>query len=193
VPFVVLDALEEMEDQMISDGVLHLIGDPTSEPVLRAAGVERARALICAVDDDADNVFITLAARNLNPSIAIVARASAESAAQHLYKAGADRVVSPYVTSGRHMALAALRPRVVDYFDIGERQEGALRVDELKVEPGSGLAGRRLGDIAGKTLPLAVRRSDGELVANPPSDLKLQDGDLLLLLGERDALRSLEQ
>jgi voltage-gated potassium channel len=185
VPFVVLDRDEDLEEQMISDGVFYVIGDPTVEPVLRSAGIERAKGLICAVDDDADNVYIALAARSLNPDIFIVGRASAETSADRLYRAGADRVISPYVSSGRHMALAAVRPQVVDYLDVGDREATNLRLEELSVGSGSQLVGRQLTEACGKSLPLALRRADGQIVTNPEPTIRLQEGDLLVLLGER--------
>jgi voltage-gated potassium channel len=185
VRFVVLDKDEDLEDKLLSDGVVYLIGDPTSEPILRSAGIERAKGLICAVDDDADNVYITLAARSLNPDIFVVARAAAETSADRLYRAGADRVISPYVSSGRHMALMALRPQVVDYLDVGESGATNLRLEELSVGPGSNLVGRALTDACGTSLPLALRRADGEIVTNPEPGTRLREGDLLVLLGER--------
>ena len=185
VPFVVLDRDEELEEQMIRDGVFYVIGDPTSEPILRSVGIDRAKGLICAVDDDADNVYIALAARSLNPDIFIVGRASAETSADRLYRAGADRVISPYVSSGRHMALMALRPQVVDYLDVGDREATNLRLEELSVGPDSQLIGRALTDACGRSLPLALRRADGQVVTNPEPTVRLQEGDLLVLLGER--------
>jgi voltage-gated potassium channel len=184
-PFVVIDKDEDLQDQMLRDGVLYLNGDPTSEPILKAAGIDRAKGLICAVDDDADNVYVALAARSVNPQLFIVARAAAETSADRLYRAGADRVISPYVSSGRHMALLALRPQVVDYLDVGESGTTNLRLEELSVGPGSNLVGRALTDASGTSLPLALRRADGEVVTNPDPALRLQEGDLLVLLGER--------
>ncbi|MFN2526827.1 MAG: TrkA family potassium uptake protein [Actinomycetota bacterium] len=193
LPFVVIDRDDEVEDDLLQDGVVYVIGDPTSESVLRGAGILKARGLVCAVDDDADNVFITLAARSLNPELFIVARASETTSADRLYRAGADRVVSPYATSGRQMALLVTKPRVVDYIDLVAREMTPLRIEEILVEAGSELEGRRLSEAAAVNVVVAVRREDGELVRNPDPDLILQNGDLLILLGEREALRPMEQ
>jgi voltage-gated potassium channel len=192
-PFVVIDVKEELSEQMDRDGVTYLIGDPSDEQILRAAGVERARALVCAVDSDATDVYITLMARSINPRIFIVARSSEPGSAERLYQAGADRVVSPYVTSGRHMALQALRPRVVDYLDMATRDAHPLRLEELQVEEDSPLVGRTLREACGEATPLAVRRADGTVVPHPDPSLPLSAGDLLILLGEREALRQAEQ
>jgi voltage-gated potassium channel len=193
VSFVVLEALEELEAQMVQDGVNHILGDPSSEAVLRSAGIERARGLVCAMDSDAINVFITLVARSINEDIFIVARASEATAADRLYKAGADRVVSPYVTSGRHMARLARRPRVVDYLEVASLDAPGLRLDEILVESGSQLIGRSLNELAPDIVALAVRRANGEIVPNPDRELCVHEGDLLIFMGEEEALRKVEE
>jgi voltage-gated potassium channel len=192
-PFVAIDIDEDLAAQMEQDGVTFLIGDPSREGVLRAAGVDRARGLVCAVDSDATNVYITLLARSLNPNLFIVARSSEPGSAERLYRAGADRVVSPYVTSGRHMAQQALRPRVLDYLEVTTRDERPLRLEELQVTEGSPLVGRGLQEACGSATPLAIRRADGAVIPNPDAALHLQAGDLLILLGEPAALRHAEQ
>ena len=111
--FVVVDRGEWDDEDVRREGFPFEIGDATQEHVLRAAGVQRARGLVCALPDDPDNVFIALAARSINDEITIVARLSDPSAAPRLVQAGVDRIVSPYETSGRHMALAALGRNVV--------------------------------------------------------------------------------
>jgi voltage-gated potassium channel len=191
--FVVVDGLEELEAQMVRDGVNYIIGDPSSEAILRSAGIERARGLVCAMDSDAINVFITLVARSINENIFIVARASEATAADRLYKAGADRVVSPYVTSGRHMARLARRPRVVDYLEVASLEAPGLRLDEIQVDSGSSLIDKPLNELAPDIVALAVRRADGEIVPNPDRELRVQEGDLLIFLGEEEALRTVEE
>jgi voltage-gated potassium channel len=192
-PFVVIDGLEDLEEQMLQDGVNYIVGDPSSEVVLRSAGIERARGLVCAMDSDAVNVFITLVARSINENIFIVARASEATAADRLYKAGADRVVSPYVTSGRHMALLSQRPRVVDYLEVATLDAPGLRLDEIQVESGSTLIDRTLNELAPDIVALAIRRSNGEVLPNPDPDLRVEAGDLLIFLGDEEALRSVEE
>jgi voltage-gated potassium channel len=192
IPFVVIDAKPELERDLQRDGVLYLIGSPSSEPVLRQAGVEHARGLVCAVDSDAENVYITLVARSLNPELAIVARAAEEASADRLYRAGANRVVSPYVTSGRRMALLALRPHVVDFFEIARRGGPESRLEELLVPDGSQLAGRCLGEVLGGAIPLLVRRATGELLPNPGQATTLPAGDVVVVFGEPRTLRPIE-
>jgi len=192
VPFVVVDRLEELEPIMQSDGVPYLLGDPTSESVLQQAGIERARALISAVDSDADNVYITLTARSMNPDLFIVARASEPKSPERLYRAGANRVISPYVSSGRHMAMLALRPRVVDYLEISGRDEKPLRLEEFLVEEDSPLVGHSVDEVGGDAVPLVVRRASGEVVTNPNGSEDVRAGDLIVLLGAPVDLRRAE-
>lgn len=184
VPFVVIDVKEELEEQMQSDGALYVIGDPASEAVLRRAGVERARGLICAVDSDAINVYITVLSRALNPNIFIVARAGEPESPDRLYRAGADRVVSPYVMSGRHMSLLALRPQVVDYLDLVGRGHWKARLDELVVEEGSHLAGRTLAEASGGATAVLLVKATGQSIPNPGPDEVLGAGDAVILYAE---------
>jgi voltage-gated potassium channel len=192
VDFVVIEPLEDLEEDMLEDGVTYLVDDSTSEGVLLEAGVERARGLVCAMDSDAANVFVALMARSLSDDIFIVARAAEEGSMSRLYRAGANRVISPYVTSARHMALYALRPRVVDYLDIGVDDPTGLRLEELLIEDGSALEGRTLSDAVGDATALVVRHADGSIDKNPSPSSRLKGGDLLVVLGEREALRSVE-
>jgi voltage-gated potassium channel len=183
-PFVVVDPKEELRERMEADGVAFIIDDPSLEPVLRAAGVERAAGLLCAVDSDATNVYITLMARSLNPDLMIVARASEPGSEARLERAGADRVVSPFVTSGRHMALMALRPQVVDPLEAGSLGERSLAVEERLIGPGSPLLSRSVA-AAGAPV-LAIRRADGRIVTSPPPSETLATGDVVLLLSSVD-------
>ena len=189
VPFVVIELKPELEEDLKRDGVLYLMGNSTSEAILRAAGIHRARGLVCAVDSDAENVYITLVARSLNPNISIVARASEDAAADRLYRAGANRVVSPYATSGRRMALIALRPEVVDFFDLARSGSGAVRIAELLVADDSKLVGQTVAAVCGSATALLIRRAAGELVPNPSRDTVVKAGDLVVTFGEPDTLR----
>jgi voltage-gated potassium channel len=184
--FLVIDLNEDLVERMEADGVAYLIDDPTREPALRLAGVERARGLVCAVDSDATNVYITLVARGLNPDLFIVARASEPGSDQRLLRAGADRVVSPFVSSGRHMALVAMRPRVSDVVELETSDASSMKLEEVRVDSGSPLAGQRLGEALGSVPVLAIRHTGGQITANPSPELTLEPGDLVLLLGEAE-------
>ena len=186
MPYVIVDMDPEKEPELIEDRVVYYIGDGSSEEVLRDVGIERAAGLVCAVDSDAANVYITLTARAIRPDIYIVARASDPAAPDRLRHAGANRVVSPFVNSGRHMAVLAGRPGLDDYLEMAIGPNSSLRVDEVVVEERSEMVGRRLADAVGSDTALGLRRSSGELVLQPPGDLVLEAGDVLLLLGRSE-------
>jgi voltage-gated potassium channel len=192
-PFLIVDRSDTKERELMEDEVNYLIGDATSREDLADAGLAHARALISAVDDDAENIYITMVARALNPDLWIVARASEEGSRERLLTVGANRVYSPFVTAGREMATAAVNPNIVDFMEVTTTGAPALRLEELEIEPGSELTGKSLGEVRGRARPLAVRRSDGELVIPPRDDLVLGEGDLLVMIGEREALRPLER
>jgi voltage-gated potassium channel len=189
VPFAVVDPAADIR----AEDVPHVVGDATEEGALRAAGIERARGLLCAVDSDAVNVYVTITARALKRGLVIVARASSPESTEVLRRAGADRVVSPYVLSGRRMAFLSLRPSVVDFIDSVTVAPG-LRLEEIVVGSDSWLAGKPLRDV-GAAYPgvrvLAVKREDGgDLVASPNADFALTPGDLAVVLGPVEALEA---
>lgn len=187
VPFIVIDVDEDLEERMRDEEVHYMIGDPSDEAVLEAVGVDRARGLICAVDSDATNVYITLVARSMNPDLLIIARASERNSDERLLKAGANRVVSPYVSSGHHMALMAINPGMTDVFDLHgpqSRSTAPVVVEEILVDDASGLAGRSLLDATGSIVNvLAVRSADGTITRDPAPAVILRPGDMILRLG----------
>ena len=193
IPYLVIDKNESRERELLDDTSAYLIGDATKREDLEAAGIHRARALISAVDDDAENIFITMVARSVSPTVWIVARAEEEASVERLQTAGASRVFSPFVTAGREMAYAAVKQRVVDFIEVEAETAPPLRLEELRIDAGSDLVGKALGEVRGKAKALVVRHSNGEVVSPPDDALELQEGDALVLLGEREELRPLEQ
>ncbi|HEX2031759.1 MAG TPA: NAD-binding protein [Actinomycetota bacterium] len=191
-PFLVIDRKPELQDDMERDGVLYMIEDPTSEEILRLAGVERARGLLCAVDSDAENLFITLIGRSLNPRMFIVARAAHRESVDRLRRAGANRVISPYASSGREMALQAVRPHLVGSLELSARGNDRVRLDEIAVDEGSDLDGRAIGEACRSAVPVVLRRSDGTVLSNPGADEVLRAGDVIMLVGDPSTLRSVE-
>lgn len=189
-PFVVIDNEEQRLQEIAAANYLHIRGDASDDQVLKVAGVERARALLTAVQTDAANVYITLSARALNPRLFIVARAATAEAEHKLTIAGANRVISPYILGGRSMAGHALRPAVMDFLDVlAHSDELEMWLEELTVRADSWLNGMSLGDAQLRQTTsitvLAVRRSDGHMLVNPKDDTKLQPGDTLIVLGAR--------
>jgi voltage-gated potassium channel len=197
LPFVIIDRRQEAMDQMRLEHGIPLVGDATSDEVLRRAGVERARALVTVASSDADNLFITLSARLLNHKLFIVARAENEAAEQKLKRAGATRVVAPYVIGGYRVAQAVLRPAVVDFIELATRTEHLdLQIEETRVQAGSQLAGKTLLDCQVRqtlgVIIVAIKRHHGQMVFNPPGDAQMEPGDTLISLGRREQLDQLE-
>jgi voltage-gated potassium channel len=183
--YVIVEQQEALERIVKEDGAPYIIADPTAEMVLLSAGIERAKGLVCAVDNDAINVYITLTARSLNPKLSIVARASNPESVDQLQRAGADRVVSPYVLSGKRMASLASQPSVVEFFDMVTVAPD-LRLEEIVVRAGSPLDGMTAANLTAsrsQTMILAVKKTGGELIASPGEDLQLGAGDLVVVLG----------
>lgn len=193
VPYVILEPQESLQRLIEADGAPYLLADPTEEMVLLSAGIERAKGLVCAVDSDAINVYITLTARSLNPKLTIVARASNPESVDQLHRAGADRVVSPYSLSGQRMASLALHPSLVEFFDMVTVAPD-LRLEEIVVRPGSPLDGKTVGQARGEddqTKILAVKKLGADLIASPDDGVGLGAGDLVVALGPVKTLSEL--
>jgi voltage-gated potassium channel len=161
--------------------------DAADDEVLREAGIDRARGLIACVDSDAQNIFIALTARELRSDLVIIARASAEDAEKKLLRAGADRVISPYKTSGSEMARLVLRPQVG-----GTVQVADSRVEEIEVCEDCPGAGKTIGEVRGESLILALRRDGGELEPQPGPQTVVNPGDILVAIGSPHSLERLE-
>ena len=197
-PFVVLDFSEDAKEAAAEQNVLFIEGNATDDEDLRAAGIERARGLVAASDDDADNLYIALSARSANPDLLIVARASNEEAAKKLRLAGADRIVQPYQAAGRVMANLMLRPQVTAFVDVVTSSTGSdLRFEEIEVTRECGQGGRSIRDLdirkeAG-ALIVALRKRDGTFDTTPRPDATLEVGDVLIAAGTEEELRLLEE
>jgi voltage-gated potassium channel len=197
LPFVIIDRRPEaLRDFDLAHGIA-LEGDATSDEVLKRAGVERARALVTVAASDADNLFITMSARLLNDKLFIVARAEGELAEQKLRRAGANRVVTPYAIGGAKVAMAVLRPAVVDFIELATRTEHLdLQIEETLIQDGSKLAGAtlhssRLRQDLG-VIVVAIKRANGHLDANPSGAAVMEAGDTLIALGARQNLDQVE-
>jgi voltage-gated potassium channel len=186
--YVVIDHNPESLKVAEAAGVPWLQGEASDEALLRRAGIDRCRALIACVDSDAENVFITLTARELRPDLTVVARASSPEAEPKLRRAGAERIVSPYKSSGSEMARLALHPQVTGVVDVAPE----YRMEEIEASPGCPGAGRPLADIAGPAIVAAVRRASGELVPQPPGDTVVEAGDVLVVMGTPETIGRLE-
>jgi voltage-gated potassium channel len=199
MPYVIVESDTERARWALDRDVMLVVGDATREDILRRAGVERARGLIAAVAGDAQNIYITLTARELNPGMRIVARAAEEEAEKSLRRAGADLIISPYSYTGHRIAQALLRPNVVDFLDnlLGplDTREMRLQIEELRVGERSPLAGQTLADVhTGQIgiIVLAVKREGRPLAFKPASQERLAAGDFLIAVGENNNLKKLE-
>lgn len=192
VPYVIIDKTEEALERLHKQEKLFIEGDAASEDVLRKAGIDRARGLVSAVDSDERGVYITLAARALNPKLYIIARAGYPESIRRLELAGADRVISPYRMAGHLMAELAVHPAMVDVLDTLHHGDSEIGLEEVLVNPNTKAVGKTLTDsglldTSGAKL-LAVRRRDGTLHVNPADDLRLEEGDLIIALGNEQQL-----
>lgn len=199
IPFVAVDSDPEVVQETQQLGYVAVQGDATLDATLHNVGIDRAICLVAALPSDAENLYTVLSAKTLNPQIRAIARASTEEALQKLQRAGADAVVSPYITGGRRLAAAALRPQVMDFVDgILSGTGRALYMEEFRISPdtfthiGQTLREAKLRSRTG-ALVLAIRRADGNLIGGPTADTQLQSGDVLICMGTAEQLRQLNQ
>lgn len=195
-PFVIVEQNESKAARFANDWLMH-IGDATQEQTLRQLHIERASGLVAATTTDATNLYIVLTARNLNPKLKIIARASEEDAEKHLLKAGADAVVSPYSFAGQRIAQSFLRPHVVSFLDTATTHLGMdLEIGEVAVHEDSEFAGKTVGSSRIRqergVIILAIKREQGMHFNPSPEDI-IQPGDTLIAMGQPMQLRQLEQ
>ena len=173
------------------DDVLVLEGDATKDETLRQANVTKAKGLISILPTDAENLFVVISARALNPNLRIVARAIESHTHEKLLQVGADYVISPKILEGLRMASVLLRPAVVSFLEVMMREtEITLRMEDLQVPEKSPLAGKTLSEakIPQKTglIIIAMKKHDGRFIFNPGPRNVLQPGDELIVLGQHD-------
>jgi voltage-gated potassium channel len=199
VSFVVIDSEFESVQKAQSQGYTAYQGDATLDESLLKVGVERATCIVAALPSDAENLYTVLSAKTVNPAIRAIARASTEEALQKLQRGGADAVISPYITGGKRMAAAALRPQILDFVDgILSGSDRQLYMEEFLLNPancpfvGQSLQKAKLRSQT-SALVLAIRRLDGNLIGGPTGDTILMSGDTLICMGTAEQLRSLNQ
>jgi voltage-gated potassium channel len=186
--YVIVDSNPVNREFAQGVGVRFIDGDAADDEVLRSAGVERAASIVACADSDAENIFITLTARELRDDIAIVARASVEDSEKKLKRAGADRVISPYKSSGSEMARLALHPQIRGRVDV----DSEYRLEEIEVSEGCIGVHQTIADIRGGSMIVGLRR-DGRFSPQPAADIVLQPGDVLAMMGTPTTLDRLER
>ncbi|HZS09739.1 MAG TPA: potassium channel protein [Blastocatellia bacterium] len=198
VDFVVIDRDEHIAERLLSKGDLVLVGDATDETVLEGANVRTARCLITAASSDAENVYVVLTARGLNPNLHIVARATDHTSERQLVRAGANKVVSPTLIGSHRIAQAALSPAVADFIELTTMTETLdLGFEQIRILPGSPLDGRRLKDSGIRTqsnaIIVSITNAEGRMHFNPDGEQELRAGDLLIAIGTQADLVKLAE
>jgi len=197
VPYVVIEGDPDVADDMAEKGLMVVKGDATEDALLLQAGITRAKGLVAVVSSNVDNLYITLSARVLcreeNPGLYILSRATDRQATEKIERAGADRVVSPYVIGGMRIVQALLRPTVSDFLEIATRSSGLeLMFEELAIGNDSDLDGVALKDSGIRksydVVVIAIKKRTGEMVFNPGPEAVLHNGDMLVTLGDRTQL-----
>ena len=195
---VIIEKNEARQPAMDEDGVLYLIGEATDEELLQKAGIRQARGLVTAVATDADNVFLTLIAKQLNPTLFVVSRAIQNTAKRTLQAAGADKVISPYDLGARRMAHAILRPTVIRFLELAFTDDSTdIQVEEIPVRATS-----RLRDVALKDsgirqeldlIILTIKKADDTMIFNPKADTRIEVDDTLVVVGRAKSLQALDR
>ncbi|MBM3811670.1 MAG: potassium channel protein [Acidimicrobiia bacterium] len=198
VTFVVIDRNPDRVEMAAKQGMLVMQADSARDETLLEAGIQRARGLIAALATDADNVFLILSAKNLNPSLKVASRVAEEASETKLRHAGADAVFTPYSTTGYRLAQSILRPHVYEFLELTTTSLGMnVWLEEVHVTSGSSLAGRTLRELQLRrdvgVIVLAIRKALGEMQFNPLAEALVEAGDHLIVMGADEDVRKLEQ
>jgi voltage-gated potassium channel len=192
---VVVDCDPNVEEELHRQSLPHVIASASTDDGLVRAGIEGASAIVVATPSEAENVYIALAARELNPNIRIHARGESEAGARRLRRAGAHHVTAPFQMGGARTAASILQPAVVDFLEIVAPLGGAsVDLEELQIGRGSPLCGRSISeseDRAGAFRIVAIKRPESDIQIVPSPETEIREGDLIIVIGERNALRGL--
>jgi len=193
--FLVIESDQAKCEALMELGIPVLVRDATLEETLIEAGVQYARGLATCLPDDADNVYVVLTARDLNPGIHLVARAAEEQAESKLLRAGANRVVAPTISGGHRMAMALTKPAVGDFLDSVTANHLELGFEQLEVSAFSSLVGRKLSESVIRSelniVIVSIRRNDGKIIFNPGGETAIEAGDMLIAIGNAESLSRL--
>ena len=197
-PFVVVDSSPDRIERAMLAGMLAVAADATRDDTLRQVGIARARGLVAALATDADNLFVLLSAKGLNPGIYVAARAAEEGAEEKMRRAGANSVFAPYALTGHRLAQALLRPHVVQFLDFTTNDFGAdIAIEQVTVAGGTEAVSKTIKQLQlGRSLGvivMAIRTSDGRMSFNPSADTAIHEGDCLIVMGRQESLRALEE
>jgi voltage-gated potassium channel len=187
--FVVIDSDPEVIQKIEEEGFVYYRGDATQDKSLLGAGIKRAKGIVCVLPTDAENLYVILTAKELNPNIYVLSRSEEEESEHRLLRAGADRVMSPYILGGMRMAMAILRPAMLDFIEITtSRQSLELRMEEMSVCDGSPIIGKSLEESEIRhnfgLIIVAVKKDSGKMIFNPLASYVIEKGDKLIAMGE---------
>jgi voltage-gated potassium channel len=196
VSFCVVESNRDLEEALQTSGYRFYIGDATEEFVLEEVGIARAKTLLALLPSDADNLYLTIAAKEMNPRITVIARALEEKAEVRLKRGGADKVVSPYKTAGLRVLNAAVKPTVVEFLEfVTYREHLSLGCEEVPVAEASSLNGLSIGQAGIRNnfgvIIVAIKKPSGEMIFNPDASEKIQPGDILVTIGKEPDLERL--
>jgi len=197
VPFVVVDNNPDRVEKAMLAGMLAVAADSTRDETLRLVGIDRARGLVSALATDADNLFVLLSAKGLNPQIYVAARAAEEGAEAKMRRAGADAVFAPYSITGHRLAQALLRLHVVQFLDFTTKDIGMdIAIEQVRVSEHSPMASHSIKEMQiGRdvgVIVMAIRKGDGRMMFNPGADTRVDAGDHLIVMGQQENLDTLE-
>lgn len=199
VPILVVDRNEERVERALNAGLLAVAADSTRDEVLRDVGIDRARGLIAALATDADNTYLILSAKALNPMIPVATRVSEEESERKLRRAGADVVFAPYTITGQRLSQSLLKPHVNEFIDFttGNNMGLDVRIEQVQVSARSEYVSKSLRQAQLRTelgvIVLAIRKGTGQMIFNPPADAEIGAGDHLIVMGPPAQLRRLEE
>jgi voltage-gated potassium channel len=196
-PFVVVESNHQRAELAMQAGMLTLAADATRDEVLLSAGVDRARGLVAALATDADNLFVLLSAKALNPGLYVATRVAEEGAEEKMRRAGADSVYAPYAITGHRLAQSMLQPHVVQFLNFTTQDIGQdIAIEQVRVSETSEVISKTIQELQiGRdvgVIVMAVRKADGNMLFNPPASTPVQGGDYLIVMGRKDNLLTLE-
>jgi voltage-gated potassium channel len=197
VPFVIIERDENIIPDVQRDDYIFIQGNAADDEILEKAGIRRAKSIVSTLPDDAENVYLALTARQLNPNLFIIGRAESNTAKRKLLRAGANRVVCPHEIGGTQMAMATLRPNVIDFMRLAAEVPGGenIGIEEISITKGGRLTGKTIIEAAIKSkynaIVVGLRKRPDQLMFNPSGETTMEDGDILIVLGASDKLEQL--
>jgi len=198
IPFIIIDLNEDRCELAMKEGLLAVCADASLDETLREVGIARARGLIATLGSDADNLFVILSARGLNSVIQLTARIAEESSTEKMRRAGANFVFAPYSSTGHRMSQAIVRPHVAQFLDFSNHSLGLnVGIEQFQVSSRSKWVDRTIEELQLRentgSIILAIRRRGGHMQFNPSAEDRIEIGDVIITIGEREGLRKFEK